>query len=163
MSTKVMKKFPITKAQNFQSIIAHLSTLPEDEVLHTVTIGSGEKQKLVEVTAKLAIEMLSHEVDLLTAKNSADKALTEKQKANNATKTAILAHMGQNPDQKLTISDMIKHIDACKELTNQKVSAIVRQMVNEDGTMVRTTVDGKAMFSVATVTEVVVEDDLTAE
>lgn len=142
-----MKKFPITKAQNFQSIIAHLSTLPEDEVLHTVAVGSGEKQKMVEVTVKLAVEMLSHEVDLLTAKNSADKALTEKQKQNNITKDAILAHMGQNPDQKLTITDMIKHIDACAELTNQKVSAIVRQMVNEDGTMVRTTEEGKAMFS----------------
>ena len=145
--SKIMKKFPITKAQNFQSIIAHLSTLPEDEVLHTVAVGSGEKQKMVEVTVKLAVEMLSHEVDLLTAKNSADKALTEKQKQNNITKDAILAHMGQNPDQKLTITDMIKHIDACAELTNQKVSAIVRQMVNEDGTMVRTTEEGKAMFS----------------
>ena len=161
--SKIMKKFPITKAQNFQSIIAHLSDLPEDEVLHTVTVGSGEKQKQVEVTAKLAIEMLSHEVDLLTAKNSADKALTEKQKQNNITKDAILAHMGQNPDQKLTITDMIKHIGACVEMTNQKVSAIVRQMVNEDGTMVRTIVDGKAMFSVATPIEVTTEDDLTAE
>ena len=161
--SKIMKKFPITKAQNFQSIIAHLSTLPEDEVLHTVTVGSGEKQKLVEVTAKLAIEMLSHEVDLLTAKNSADKALTEKQKANNATKAAILAHMGQNPDQKLTITDMIKHIGACAEMTNQKVSAIVRLMVNEDGTMVRTIEEGKAMFSVATTIEVATEDDLTVE
>lgn len=161
--SKTMKKFPITKTLNFQSIIAHLSTLPEDEVLHTVTVGSGEKQKLVEVTAKLAIEMLSHEVDPLTAKNSADKALTEKQKQNNITKDAILAHMAGDPDKKLTITDMIKHIGACVEMTNQKVSAIVRQMVNEDGTMVRTIVDGKAMFSVATVTEVVVEDDLTAE
>ena len=142
-----MKKFPITKAQNFQSIIAHLSTLPEDEVLHTVTVGSGEKQKLVEVTAKLAIEMLSHEVDLLTAKNSADKALTEKQKQNNAIKTAILGSI--DPDRKYTITDLIKEVDACAELTNQKVSAIVRLMVNEDGTMVRTIEEGKAMFSLS--------------
>ena len=163
MSTNALKKFPITKAQNFQSIVAHLSGLPEDEVLHTVTIGSGEKQKQFDVTAKLAIEMLTHQVGLLTAKNSADKALTEKQKANNATKTAILAHMGQNPDQKLTITDMIKHIDACAEMTNQKVSAIVRQMVNEDGTLLRSEDKGKAMFSVATTIEVVIEDDLTAE
>ena len=145
--SKIMKKFPITKAQNFQSIIAHLSTLPEDEVLHTVTVGSGEKQKLVEVTAKLAIEMLSHEVDLLTAKNSADKALTEKQKQNNAIKTAILGSI--DPDRKYTITDLIKEVDACAELTNQKVSAIVRLMVNEDGTMVRTIEEGKAMFSLS--------------
>ena len=145
--SKIMKKFPITKAQNFQSIIAHLSTLPEDEVLHTVAVGSGEKQKLVEVTAKLAIEMLSHEVDLLTAKNSADKALTEKQKQNNAIKTAILGSI--DPDRKYTITDLIKEVDACAELTNQKVSAIVRLMVNEDGTMVRTIEEGKAMFSLS--------------
>ena len=145
--SKIMKKFPITKAQNFQSIIAHLSTLPEDEVLHTVAVGSGEKQKMVEVTVKLAVEMLSHEVDLLTAKNSADKALTEKQKQNNAIKTAILGSI--DPDRKYTITDLIKEVDACAELTNQKVSAIVRLMVNEDGTMVRTIEEGKAMFSLS--------------
>ena len=138
----------ITKAIAFTAICELLSAnFGEDEVIKTITVGSDEKAQKVDVTVGIAMEKLSNEVAQLAKKNSADKALTEKQKANNAIKTAILAHMGQNPDQKLTITDMIKNIGACEEMTNQKVSAIVRQMVNEDGTMVRTIVEGKAMFS----------------
>ena len=153
-------KFPVAKAQNFNAIIAHLNALPADTVLDTVTIGSGDKAKAVEVTAELAIQMLTHEIDLLTKKNSAEKKLTEKQVQNEATKTAILTALAGDPDQKLTITDMIKNIEACAEMTNQKVSAIVRQMVNDDHTLLRTEEKGKAMFSLAAPV-VAVEDDLT--
>ena len=143
-TTAVEKK--ITKVIAFAAIHELLSAhFGEDEVIKTITVGSGEKAQQVDVTVGIVMKKLSTEVAQLAKKNSADKALTEKQKANNAIKTAILGSI--DPERKYTISDMIKHIDACKELTNQKVSAIVRQMVNEDGTMVRTTVEGKAMFS----------------
>ena len=136
----------ITKVIAFTAIHELLSAhFGEDEVIKTITVGSGEKAQEVDVTVGIVMEKLSTEIAQLAKKNSADKALTEKQKANNAIKTAILGSI--DPERKYTISDMIKHLDACKELTNQKVSAIVRQMVNEDGTMVRTIVDGKAMFS----------------
>ena len=136
----------ITKVIAFTAIHELLSAhFGEDDVIKTITVGSGEKAQEVDVTVGIVMEKLSTEIAQLAKKNSADKALTEKQKANNAIKTAILGSI--DPEREYTISDMIKHIDACKELTNQKVSAIVRQMVNEDGTMVRTTVEGKAMFS----------------
>ena len=143
-TTAVEKK--ITKVIAFTAIHELLSAnFGEDEVIKTITVGSGEKAQQVDVTVGIVMEKLSTEIAQLAKKNSADKALTEKQKANNAIKTAILGSI--DPERKYTISDMIKHIDACKELTNQKVSAIVRQMVNEDGTMVRATEDGKAVFS----------------
>ena len=136
----------ITKAIAFTAICELLSAhFGEDEVIKTITVGSGEKAQQVDVTVGIVMEKLSNEVAQLVKKNSADKALTEKQKANNAIKTAILGSI--DPDRKYTITDLIKEVDACAELTNQKVSAIVRQMVNEDGTMVRTIVEGKAVFS----------------
>ena len=144
MNKAVEKK--ITKAIAFTAICELLSAnFGEDEVIKTITVGSDEKAQKVDVTVGIAMEKLSNEVAQLAKKNSADKALTEKQKANNAIKTAILGSI--DPERKYTITDMIKNIGACKEMTNQKVSAIVRQMVNEDGTMVRTIVEGKAMFS----------------
>ena len=146
MNTTTAAEKKITKVIAFTAIHELLSEhFDKDEVIKTITVGSGEKAQQVDVTVGIVMEKLFNEVAQLAKKNSADKALTEKQKANNAIKTAILGSI--DPERKYTISDMIKHLDACKELTNQKVSAIVRQMVNEDGTMVRTTVDGKAMFS----------------
>lgn len=142
--TAVEKK--ITKAIAFTAICELLSdNFGEDEVIKTITVGSGEKAQQVDVTVGIVMEKLSNEVAQLAKKNSTDKALTEKQKANNAIKTAILGSI--DPDRKYTITDLIKEVDACAELTNQKVSAIVRQMVNEDGTMVRATEEGKAVFS----------------
>ena len=136
----------ITKVIAFTAIHELLSAnFGEDEVIKTITVGSGEKAQQVDVTVGIVMEKLSTEIAQLAKKNSADKALTEKQKANNAIKTAILGSI--DPDRKYTITDLIKEVDACAELTNQKVSAIVRQMVNEDGTMVRATEEGKAVFS----------------
>ena len=51
-------------------------------------------------------------------------------------------------DGKMTISEMIKGIDALADLSNQRVSAIVRQMV-ADGTLVREEIKRKAYFSIA--------------
>ena len=70
---------------------------------------------------------IDHELELLAKKNSADKKPTAVQTANEAIKTAIYETM---EDGRLyTITDMIKDIPACAELTNQKVSALVRQMM----------------------------------
>ena len=143
--TAVEKK--ITKAVAFTAVAEYLNTLSADTVLKTVTVGSGDKAQQVEVTVGIVAEKLMHEVDLLAKKNSAEKKLTEKQMANEAIKKSILGSI--DPDRKYTITDLIKEVDACSDLTNQKLSAIVRQMVNDDRTMVRTEEKGKAYFGLA--------------
>ena len=73
------------------------------------------------------VEFIDHELELLAKKNSADKKPTAQQTANEAIKTAILN--GMEKGRKYTITDLIKTIPECAELTNQRVSSLVRQMI----------------------------------
>ncbi len=75
-------------------------------------------------------EFVAHEMELLAKKNSADKKPTAQQTANEGIKGAILEAM--EVGKLYTITDLIKTVPACAELTNQRVSAIVRQMVGAE-------------------------------
>lgn len=74
-----------------------------------------------------AIEMLSHEIELLERKNSSDKKPTAQQAVNNTIKDAIFNGMETN--RLYTVTEIIKEVPECNELTNQRVSALMRQMV----------------------------------
>ena len=90
------------------------------------------------------IAFIDHEIELLEKKNSADKKPTAQQVVNKSKQEAILANM---EDGKMyTITDLIKEIPEIADLTNQKVSALVRQMVL-DGSVVREEDKRKAYFS----------------
>ena len=75
------------------------------------------------------VAFIKHEIELLDKKNSADKKPTANQIANQGIQAAILNGMAE--DKMYTITDLIKSIPECAELTNQRVSALVRQMVPE--------------------------------
>ena len=92
------------------------------------------------------VAFIDHELELLDKKNSAPKAPTAKQVENEKIKDYILAHLVKP----MTISEMLKDFlaDYPTELSNQRVSAIVKQLV-EDNAVVRTVENRKAYFSVA--------------
>ena len=92
------------------------------------------------------IDFINHEIELLDRKNSADKKPTAVQIANKNIAEAILNGMEEN--NMYTITDLLKAIPECAELTNQKVSAIVRQMV-ADGKVVRIEDKRKTFFKKA--------------
>ena len=94
------------------------------------------------------VDFINHELELLAKKNSAEKKPTATQLANDGFKSAILAHMGMNPDQLFTITDLIKNVPEIADLTNQRASAIVRQMV-EAGSVQRVEDKRKAFFKIA--------------
>ena len=73
---------------------------------------------------------IKHELELLAKKNSADKKPTAQQVANEGIKQAILN--GMEVGVLYTITDIIKTVPECAELTNQRVSAIVRQMIGNE-------------------------------
>ena len=73
------------------------------------------------------IAFIDHELELLARKNSAEKKPTAQQVANDGIKQAIVDGMQEN--RLYTISEIIKEIPACAELTIQRVSAIIRQMI----------------------------------
>jgi hypothetical protein len=81
-------------------------------------------------------------------KKSASKSdkPTATQKANAELKDKILAEM--EADKAYTISDMLKALPSCADLSNQKVSAVMKQMV-EAGLVVRSEDKRKAYFSKA--------------
>jgi hypothetical protein len=74
-------------------------------------------------------KFINHELELLEKKNSSDKKPTAVQTANMALQTAILDHMEK--DKGYTISALIKTVPECAELSNQKVSALVRLLVDD--------------------------------
>jgi len=72
------------------------------------------------------IAFIDHELELLARKNTSEKKPTAVQQANNVLKSAILEGMEEN--RLYTITEIIKDIPACADLSNQRVSAVVRQM-----------------------------------
>lgn len=85
---------------------------------------------LVEVKSNPAlVEFIEHELELLAKKNSAEKKPTAQQVANAGVADAILSHMSAQPARLFTITELIKEVPACAEMTNQRVSAIVRGMI----------------------------------
>ncbi len=91
------------------------------------------------------IAFIDHEIELLEKKNaSKSSAETKTQKANASIKENLLNEMVSGI--KYTISDMQKELPCCKELTNQKISALVRQLI-ADKLVVRTEDKRKAYFS----------------
>ena len=97
------------------------------------------------------VAFCDHEIELLdNRKKTADseKKLTPKQKENLALVATILD--GMEVDTIYSISDMQRKFEVCKELTNQKISSLIRQAMS-DGTIERVEVKGKAFFKLAKV------------
>lgn len=87
---------------------------------------------------------VEHELELLEKKNSSEKKPTAQQVANDCIKTAIANGMTAN--RLYTVTEIQKEIPECADLSNQRVSALLRQM-KDDGIVVRTEDKRKAYFS----------------
>ena len=103
----MMNEKKITKAQKFAMLKA-IPAVAENEML---------------------VEFIDHEMELLAKKNSADKKPTAQQVANKGIADAIVSAMANEPARLFTITELIKSVPECAELTNQRVSAIVRGLI----------------------------------
>ena len=92
------------------------------------------------------VDFCNHEIDLLNAKKSS-KTPTKTQKENEVImeQIAIDLAMFDNP---VTVTELIAGGEGLEGLTNQKVSALLRKMV-EAGKVVKSTEKKKAFFSLA--------------
>ena len=72
-------------------------------------------------------EFIERELELLAKKNSAEKKPTAQQAENEAIKETIL----ENLTSRMTISEMQKSIPDLAEYSNQKISALMRQLILE--------------------------------
>lgn len=94
------------------------------------------------------VTFIEHEIELLAKKNAGDKKPTAKQMENDAVKQVILDEMTANPDKLYTVTDLIKGVPELAEYSNQRVSALLRQMIDA-GTVVKTVDKRKSYFSLA--------------
>ena len=92
------------------------------------------------------VAFIEHELELLAKKNSSEKKPTAVQVANNGIKEVILEVLADTNG--MTISEMQKANDELGELSNQRISALVRQLV-EDGKVERFEEKRKAYFKLA--------------
>lgn len=94
------------------------------------------------------VKVMEHELELLAKKNaSGSDKLTAVQIANNGIKEQILECMADEPNRLFTISEMQKEFPCCADLSNQRVSALVRQLVI-DGKVERIEEKRKAVFRI---------------
>lgn len=92
------------------------------------------------------IEFVEHELGLLAKKNrtaTGDKKLTKTQEENASIKELILCCISDEPR---TIAQIQAEDDSLSELSNQKMSALIRQLV-ASGEVIRTEEKRKAYFS----------------
>jgi DNA-binding transcriptional regulator GbsR (MarR family) len=126
MTTTTTKK--LTKRDYFNALYTHFQETGRD-------CGT--------ISADNMMEFLEREIELLEKKN-ANKKPTAQQSANEGIKEAILEGLVE----RMTITEMQKSIPELAELSNQRISALVRQMVDA-GTIIRTEDKRKAYFSKA--------------
>ena len=91
----------------------------------------------------------------IAKKNSAERKPTATQKANEGYKEAILEFM--EVGKKYTITDLMKEVVELADLSNQRVSALVRQL-KEEGLVERTEEKRKAYFSKKIVVDEEIEE-----
>ena len=83
-----------------------------------------------------------------SAKNGNSKP-TATQEANKGIKSAIKEFLDAHPTERYTVTALMKQAPACADLSNQKVSALMRQMC-ADKMATRVEEKGKAYFTTYT-------------
>lgn len=112
-------------------------------VIANCEVPADVKEKLVNIKASI------------DKKNGAERKPTATQTENVGYKKAIVDYLATCENAQ-TIGDILKGCAEVSDLTNQRVSAIVRQL-KDDGVVVREEIKRKAYFSLAEVDEEIEE------
>ena len=94
----------------------------------------GELREMV-VDNKELVAFIDHEIELLDNKKNS-KTITVTQKENGELKAYIIAFLETTPNQMYTVTELIEKVPEFKDrepkLTNQKVSALCKQLVDNN-------------------------------
>ena len=131
MSTTTTTTKRITKAMRF----ADIKSLLAGEAVHNGT------------SVEDALAFIDNEIALLAKKNTSDKKPTKTQEENENHKAHIIDFLSTQTEG-VTCTDVQKSVVEFADFNNQKIAALMRQLVNE-GKVVKAMVKGKAMFSLA--------------
>lgn len=121
-----MKK--LIKKDYFNAISNYLS----DNADNSDVIATIKDQ---EITVEMIFGFIDKEIEQLNKKNNSGSTgkMTAKQQENEKLKEAILDFM--EPEKGYTVTDLIKNVPALDGMSQQKVSALVRQMKENDFTL----------------------------
>ena len=89
-------------------------------------------------------EFIAHELELLAKKNASEKKPTAVQVANEGLKQTIMDVLNENGGL-MTVTDIQKSCEELAELSNQKVSALIRQL-KDDGKVEKVEDKRKSFF-----------------
>lgn len=92
------------------------------------------------------VEFCNREIELLNRKSSKNHGMTVVQRANIAVKDAIVSALA-NAGSPLTVTELIATNDSLRGYTNQKISALLGQLVKEQR-VAKTIEKKKSFFSV---------------
>lgn len=101
----------------------------------------------VKANAEL-VEFINHEIELLDRKraSSGDRKLTPAQLENENIKATILEVLAKN-DIKMTVAEIQKADETLEDYTNQKMSALLKQLV-DNGKVTKSMDKRKAYFEI---------------
>ena len=105
-----------------------------------------ERIALVNAEDEEIVAFCNHELELL-ANRKTSKSPTKNQKANEGIMDVIAEALADAGDP-ITVTELITNYDALNGFTNQKISALLRKMV-EAGRVVKSTDGKKAVFALA--------------
>ena len=129
----------IIKSVQFTAIRNYLESLGGDVVLGEVMV----KEQTIPYTADMAIELIDHEIELLTKKNTPGK-LTKVQEENIKLTEAV--YEGMEQDKPYTVTEIIKSVPAVAGMNISKVRPLLTPLM-EAGKVKREEVKGKAIFT----------------
>ena len=92
----------------------------------------------------MLMEFIDHELELLAKKNASEKKPTAQQVANEGLKQIIVDVLAENGGL-MTVTDVQKSCEELSALSNQRVSALLRQL-KDDGKVERVEDKRKAYF-----------------
>ena len=129
----------IIKSVQFTAIRNYLAGMDGNEVLAVVQVKDNE----VEYTADMAIELIDHEIELLTKKNTPGKP-TKVQQENAKLTEAV--YEGMEMDKGYTVTDIIKSVPAVAGMNISKVRPLLTPLMDA-GKVKREEVKGRAVFT----------------
>ena len=103
----------------------------------------AEIRKAVESNAEM-VAFIDHEMEILSHKSKRSGKPTATQVANEKIRNTIFDNMVVGKSYR--ISDLIKEMPGCQELSTSKMSALIRPLIST-GAVVRTTEKQKAYFT----------------
>lgn len=105
-----------------------------------IILASGHEK------AEMLAETFDHEIEMLANRKAGERKPTATQKQNEVLKEAIVNAMEM--DTQYTVTEIIKTVPECAELTTQKVTAMMRQLEAE-AKVVKAKEKGKTLFTLA--------------